>query len=206
MVGGIAAPLLAGFSLTIVAQLVIGHDQPWLAGYAIAVFALAAALLLNALQFSATALGFAATPAERLDYNPEAVSSTDILHIVRVRQWEEMDLRSRHMKRARYSYNAGLFAFLGGLGLIIVPHQSWPWPAGRLIGVIAVGLSLILEALWVFTDARWPRWLFPSTSTTEALSLSDEGMAHLFGDPVRDEIASNLRRCVELLEVMAANQ
>jgi hypothetical protein len=206
MVGGIAAPLLAGFSLTIVAQLVIGHDQPWLAGYAIALFALAAALLLNALQFSAAALGYAATPAERLDYNPEAASNTEILHIVRVRQWEEMDLRSRHMKRARYSYNAGLFAFLGGLGLIIVPHQGWPWPAGRLIGVIAVGLSLILEALWVFSDARWPRWLLPSTSTAEAPRLPDEGTAHLFGDPVRDEIASNLRRCVELLEIMAADQ
>ena len=206
MVGGIAAPLLAGFSLTIVAQLVIGHDQPWLAGYAIALFAVAAALLLNALQFSATALGYGATPTERLDYNPEAASNNEILHIVRVRQWEEMDLRARHMKRARYSYNAGLFAFLGGLGLIIVPHQSWPWPIGRLIGVIAVGLSLVLEALWVFSDAKWPPGLFPSTSTAEAPSLPGEGAAHLFGDPVREEIASSLRRCVELLEVMAADQ
>jgi hypothetical protein len=206
MVGGIAAPLLAGFSLTIVAQLVIGQDQPWLAGYAIALFAIAAALLLNALQFSATALGYAATPTERLDYNPEAASNSEILHIVRVRQWEEMDLRARHMKRARYSYNAGLFAFLGGLGLIIVPQQDWPWPAGRLIGVIAIGLSLILEALWVFSNARWPRWLLPSTSTAEAPHLPDEGTDYLFGDPLREEIASNLRRCVELLELMAADQ
>jgi len=63
-----------------------------------------------------------------------------------------------------------------------------------------------LEVLWVFSDAKWPRWLLPSTSTVQAPSLPDEGTDHLFGDPVRDEIASNLRRCVELLEIMAADQ
>jgi len=202
MVGGIAAPLLAGFSLTTIAQLVIGQDQPWLASYAIVLFALSAALLLNTLQFSATALGYAATPSERLDYNPEVASDTDILRIVRKRQWEEMDLRTRYMKRARFCYNAGLFAFLGGLGLIIVPHRSWPWPAGRLIGVIVVGLALLIEALWIFSDAKWPAWMLPSTSAAQPPDMPGEGVRYLFGDPERDEIASNLRKCVELLDQM----
>ncbi len=206
MAGGIAAPLLAGFSLTTVAQLVIGQDQPWLAGYAIALFAAAAALLLNAVQFSATALGYAATPAERLDYNPEASADHGILHTVRKRQWEEMDLRARYMKRGRISYNTGLFAFLGGLGLIIVPHRSWPWPAGRLVAVIVVGLSLILEALWIFSNAKWPRWLFPSTSAAEPPGMPDEGADYLFGDAARDDIVASLRRCVELLEQVAARR
>jgi hypothetical protein len=147
MVGGIAAALLAGFSLTTVAQLVISSYRPWLAGYAIAVFAVAAALLLNSLQFSATALAYAATPSERLDYVPEATSNAGLLGVIRRRQWEEMDLRGRYIRRARFCYNTGLLAFLGGLGLIIVPHGSGPWPAGQLIGVIAVGLALLLRQL-----------------------------------------------------------
>jgi hypothetical protein len=36
MVGGIAAPLLAGFSLTTVVQIVIGRDHPWLSDKATA--------------------------------------------------------------------------------------------------------------------------------------------------------------------------
>lgn len=203
MVGGIAAPLLAGFSLTTVAQLVIGQSRPWLADYAIVLFALAAALLLNTVQFSATALSYAATPSERLDYNPEATRDVEVLRVVRRRQWEEMDLRSRYMKRARFCYNAGLFAFLGGFGLIIVPHRNWPWPAGRLAGVIVVGLSLVVEALWVFSNAKWPKWLFPSTTAAEPPNMQGEGADYLFGDPSRDEIARNLRRCAELLEQMA---
>jgi hypothetical protein len=200
MVGGIAAPLLAGFSLTTVAQLVIGRDQPWLASYAIVPFAFAAALLLNTLQFSATALGYAATPSERLDLNPEAAFDAEILHVVRGRQWEEMDLRSQYMKRARFCYNTGLFAFLGGLGLIIVPHHDWPWPVGRLIGVIVVGLSLLVEALWILSDAKWPKWLLPSTSAAQPPNMHDHGAKYLFGDREHDEIAGSLRRCVELLE------
>src|SRR5215467_14192129 len=95
MAGGIAAPLLAGFSLTTVAQLVIGRDHPWLSDWATALFAIAAALLIYALQFSATALGYAATPSERLDYNPEAASRTELLRVIRTRQWEEMELRAK---------------------------------------------------------------------------------------------------------------
>ena len=83
---------------------------------------------------------------------------------------------------------------------------GWTSSSSASTGVIAIGLSLILEALWVFSNARWPRWLLPSTSTAEAPHLPDEGTDYLFGDPVREEIASNLRRCVELLELMAADQ
>src|ERR1700749_4262473 len=160
--GGIAAPLLAGFSLTTVAQLVIGRDHPWLSDWAVGLFAIAAALLVYALQFSATALGYAATPSERLDYNPEAAFKPDILHVIRNRQWEEMELRAKYTTRTKYCYNFGLLAFLAGLGLLLVPHQTWPWPWGRLIGVAVVGASLIIEVMWTFSNARWPKWLFPT--------------------------------------------
>jgi hypothetical protein len=114
MAGGIAAPLLAGFSLTTVAQLVIERDHPWLSDWAIALFAIAAALLVYAMQFSAMALGYAAAPSDRLDYSPEAAFKPDILRVIRARQWEKMGLRAKYTDRTKYCHNFGLLAFLGG--------------------------------------------------------------------------------------------
>jgi hypothetical protein len=183
MAGGIAAPLLAGFSLTTVAELVVGQDHPWLSDWAIALFAIAAALLVYAVQFSATALGYAATPSDRLDYSPEAAFKPDILHVIRARQWEEMELRAKYTDRTKYCYNFGLLAFLGGLGLLLVPHQGWPWPWGRLIGVIVVSISIIIEFMWILSNAGWPKWLLPTTSTISPDEMSDEGAKYLFTHP-----------------------
>jgi len=191
--GGIAAPLLAGFSLTTVAQLVIGRDQPWLSEWATASFALAAALLVFAVQLSATALGYAATPSERLDYNPEAASDREVLKLTRRRQWEEMELRWKYGSRARFCYNIGLLAFLSGLGLIIVPRSAWPWPWGRVAGVAFISISLLIEAIWILSNAKRPRWLLPNPSAVEPYHLADDGAEYLFGRHVDDEVASNLR-------------
>jgi hypothetical protein len=136
-----------------------------------------------ALQFSATVLSYSATPSERLDYSPEAAFKPDILRVIRNRQWEEMELRAKYSTRTKYCYNFGLLAFLGGLGLLLVPHQAWPWPWGRLIGVIVVGISLIIEVTWTFSDARWPNWLFPTTSRTLPDELPDDGARYLFTHP-----------------------
>jgi hypothetical protein len=55
--GGIAAPLLAGFALTTVVQIVSAERPPRLANLAVASFTVAAALLLYALQFSGPRCG-----------------------------------------------------------------------------------------------------------------------------------------------------
>ena len=183
MAGGIAAPLLAGFSLTAVTQLVIGRDHPWLSDWATALFAMAAAFLVYTVQFSATALGYAATPSERLEYSPEAAFKPEILQVIRARQWEEMELRAKYTTRTKYCYNFGLLAFLGGLGLLLVPHHAWPWPWGRLIGVTIVSISLIIEIMWITSNAGWPKWLLPTTSTISPDRLPDEGATYLFSHP-----------------------
>jgi hypothetical protein len=183
MAGGIAAPLLAGFSLTAVAQLVIGRDHPWLSDWAVALFAIAAALLVYAMQFSTTALGLAATPSERLDYNPEAAFDAEILRIVRNRQWEEMELRAKYTVRTKYCYNFGLLAFLGGLGLLLVPHHAWPWPWGRIVGVAVISVSLIIEVMWTLSNAQRPKWLLPTSGPVSPDSLPDEGAKYLFARP-----------------------
>jgi hypothetical protein len=201
--GGIAAPLLAGFSLTTVAQLVIGQDHPWLSEWATALFALAAALLVFSVQFSATALGYAATPSERLDYNPEAAFDPEVLKLIRERQWQEMDLRVKYSTRARFCYNVGLLAFLSGLGLILVPQGAWPWPWGRVIGVAVISISLLFEAIWILSNAKRPKWLLPNPTTVTPYSLPDEGAEYLF-DHRADHGIAGTEVFKELAELHAA--
>ena len=178
--GGIAAPLLAGFSLTTVAQLVIGSDHPWLSGWATAAFAVAATVLVYTVQFSATALGYAATPSDRLDYNPEAAFNPDVLRIVRERQWEEMELRAKYTSRAKNCYNIGLLAFLSGLGLILVPRHSWPWPWGQFVSVVVISVSLVTEVVWILSNARRPKWLLPTSVVVVPDDLPHGGAEYLF--------------------------
>ena len=206
MAGGIAAPLLVGFSLTTVAQLVIGKDHPWLSEWAVGLFAISAALLVYAMQFSTTAVGYAATPSDRLDYNPEAAFEPEILHTIRKRQWEEMELRAKYTVRTKYCYNLGLLAFLSGLGLILVPNDPWPWPWGRFAGVFVVGISLIIEILWTISDGKRPKWLLPTSSPVVPDNLPQEGAEYLFGSDNADDPAKNLRRCVELLDQIARSE
>lgn len=205
MAGGVAAALLAGFSLTTVAQLVIGQDHPWLSQWAIAAFAVAAALLVYALQFSATALGYAATPSDRLDFNPEAAFLPDVLKAIRARQWEEMQLRADYTVRAKLCYNFGLLAFLSGLGLILVPHQPWPWPLGRVVGVVVVSASLLIELAWTLSDGEWPKFLLPTSRDVKPDNLPDDGAYYLFARPEANEVIEGLRKCVGLLEQIASS-
>jgi hypothetical protein len=204
MAGGVASPLLVGFSLVIIAQLATSKDQPWLSDWAIAIFTTGAVLLVYAMQFSTTALGYAATPSDRLDYSPEAASEPDILRVVRMRQWEEMELRAKYTLRTKYCYNLGILAFLSGLGLIIVPDHSWPWPWGRFVSIAVVVASIIIEATWFLSDAKRPRWLLPTSNPVTPDNLPDEGAEYLFDREQTDEIAKDLRRCVELLERIAS--
>lgn len=194
MTGGFSAPLLAGFSLTTLALLVIGKDHPWLSEWAIPLFAIAAVLLVYAVQFSTMVLRYAATPSQRLDYNPEAASNSNILHTVRKWQWEEMELQAKYAVRARQCYNFGLLAFLAGLGLILVPNPTWPWPWGRFVGIAVVSASLIIEVLWIKSDGQNPKWLLPTSDPKTPDDLPREGAEYLFARDESDAIARNLDR------------
>ena len=187
MSGGIAAPLLAGFSLTTVILLLTSSDRPWLAEEAIASFSIAAVLFLNAVQYSALTLSYAATPAERLDFNPEASSDRGVLSKVVDRQWEESDTFGRAILRATFCYNVGMAGFLIGLGLCLAspPAESWPFFGwGRLIAISVIAVALLFEVVWTMSDGRWPGFMLPHTAKT-APTHSDEvyelSAAHLFG-------------------------
>jgi uncharacterized membrane protein len=102
--------------------------------------------LLYAVQFSALALGFGASPEQRLEYFPESSISDKVLAKVRKDQWSEMWLRAAYSRRAGLCYNLGLIVFLLGLGPVVVPRGRLHW--GILTALAVVAVAIALEIAW----------------------------------------------------------
>jgi hypothetical protein len=161
--GGIVAPLLAGFSLATIATISTAGVKSQLADWAIAALAVASALLLFAMQFSFMALRYGASPSERLAVNPRATKSRTALQAERELQALDFSASKWYATRAGGLYDLGLLCFLTGLLLLLVPKE---WTVGRMVAVIVTGLAVLAEMLWA--GGRWLRhragfsWLYRS--------------------------------------------
>jgi len=168
--GGVVAPLLAGFSLATIAVLVTtgwlnaskpSSDGPPHADLAVAALAVAATSFLLTMEFTFIASRYATTPAERMDWTPEAALDRDVLQAARVAQAMDRVLADSFAYRARWLYNGGLMFFLAGLGVIAVPQR---WTPPLVVAVSVAFLALIFEVWAVLL--KWPRrWhaaIFPA--------------------------------------------
>jgi hypothetical protein len=157
--GGIVAPLLAGFALATIAVLVTASEHPPCASWAILFLAASAVAFVYAMQFSFMALRYGAAPQERLDWTPEAaVDTTQALAELRREQAQDHALNKRYSRRAGIFYNLGLLGFLAGLGFVMVP-KTWSVQSVATLGVVAV--AFLAELLWILRSRGVARWLVP---------------------------------------------
>ena len=111
----IAAPLLAGFSLTAIVTLSSSQDHRGTRGdVAIAAFSVATVLMLFTLQAGIAATQRAVLPDQRAAQYPEARHMLGWMQQLRLDQWRDETLAKRLMNRCRWTYNLGIIAFLGG--------------------------------------------------------------------------------------------
>jgi MFS family permease len=147
--GGVAAPLLAGFAVTL-AGLVITAPKHFRWQNATLVFlSLAAFALVAALQFTFRARQFAVTPREMADWWPDAYGEYRQEEL----RWELREHRREYKKwanLARYAYNFGLLAFAAGFTCAIIPRGSIS--GGRLAAIILAIIAVIAEACWIAND------------------------------------------------------
>jgi hypothetical protein len=166
--GLVAAPLLAGFSLSAVLDLVKADDGGLRGDVGIAAFATAAALLVFTVQASISASRFQVSPADRIAWIPEAGNDPvwrEWLHAV---QWRDEELARRLRARAKHSYNLGIVAFLAGLVSVLVPDPG-DWQPGRIVAVAAAGLALLIELVLIAGRPRRVRAaLMPTIDDYEA--------------------------------------
>jgi hypothetical protein len=155
--GGIVAPLLAGFSLAAIATIVTGQEGPPMADWAVAAFAAAVAFLLFSMQVAFESLRQNSSPEDVLAWRPEATVSENELHLARKAQAADFGEMTRLGRLSLNMYGAGLIAFLLGVLLLMIPED---WSVAWVIGVAVTAGALALEAWWLAAN-RWRRLPHP---------------------------------------------
>jgi len=152
--GTVAAPLLAGFALTLIG-LILGLGSPEtmpLREPAVVPLLIAVVSLLACVQCTFWAKQYAVTPTQILEWWPDAESGRtgaaprqEMLrrdqrrYAVLVRRWQGV---------SAWTYDAGILALLGSLPLVLAPPPGWtqPW---RWLAVSLAGLAFLGELYWV---------------------------------------------------------
>ncbi len=174
--GGVVAPLLAGFSLaTIAVLLTTGSvnaskptgDGPPHADLAVAALALAAALFLLTMEFAFWAARYATSPQERMDWTAEAVVNRPALDQARTEQAMDRQLADYYSGRARWMYNGGLLLFFAGLGALLIP-QRWSPPFVVAAGVVFLTLAFEIWAVFLQCPRGLYSAIFPSYDDVRA--------------------------------------
>jgi hypothetical protein len=152
--GGIVAPLLAGFCLATIAVLASADPTKTpLAEWSVFCLAISGVTFLYAMQFSFLALRSGSPPSGYVDWVPDAVIRADRMATLRDEQAEDRELFRRYFARAGFFYDVGLLFFLAGLALLMVPAH---WHTSNRLAVAAVGLAVAVEFLWFLLSMGVP--------------------------------------------------
>lgn len=166
--GGVAAPLLAGFAVTMVALIVqIVDDVRW-PDVSLVLLGGAAVLLLQVVQLSARARGYAVTPAQVREWYPDIEHDPVRSGLV---DWElrhHMACWRDLVRRARWRYNVAVIMLLSGIAVMLVPKKAAELTAVRGLAIAVIAGGALIEIAAVLADwgsrapdgSAWSR--FPS--------------------------------------------
>lgn len=160
----IAAPLLAGFSITLIGVLSQAPEKFRLLGPALVALTLAAALFIMSVQCGFWARQYLWSPGEAQAWHPagtEDPGHAGQAELVRAQRRAALGYQG-WSRRAKTFYSHGLFALLFGLAAALVPHGGtasgsehapWRWTAAGIAALV-----LLFEIFWVY-GWRWSRRL-----------------------------------------------
>lgn len=154
-VGGIAAPLLAGFSFTMTSVLLTASSHPlrWL-NVALALFVAAGLVLIFAVQSAVWLQSYAAKPSDYMDWYPQNVFGSSPDSTLVKKQIDDFGKAGKWAKRTRRLYNLGILLLLGAITTAVVPPGSISLERAVVIGIGAVGF--LVELVWV-VHSRAPK-------------------------------------------------
>jgi hypothetical protein len=145
-VGTTAAPLLAGFSLTLIGLTATADSNVRWPEPTLALLLLAALLLIGAVQASFNARSWYIPLSDfltRLEATPtnrrQVVTGTYAQGLTKHKFW---------LTATRYAYNFGILFLLTGLVFVLVPEGEVSTCRYGVIALAAVGL--VLETAWLF--------------------------------------------------------
>ena len=182
--GGVVSPLVAGFSLAAIAQVVSSNTPPPRADWAIVAFTVTAAALLLAVQFSFLFVRHSATPEERLIWHPEARVHRATLERERIKQAKDHQIAQTYYARATICFNVGIVGFFAGLVMLVVPDG---WDAAGIAAVAVAGGAGAIELLAMLRGGglrlRRADWRSPRAVRGRVSELDEVSLAAFRGDP-----------------------
>jgi hypothetical protein len=149
--GGVAAPLLAGFAITMIALVVqIAGDVRW-PDVSLVLLGAAAVLLLQVVQLNARARGYAVTPSQAKEWYPDIEQHPARARVVNWELRHHLDCWRDLVRRARGRYNLAIVLLLAGIAVLLVPKRTAELTAmrGLAVGVIALGALIEVAAIAV---------------------------------------------------------
>jgi hypothetical protein len=150
--GSVAAPLLAGFAVTVIALIITAPNQFRWVNPTLILLAAAAFALIACLQFTFRARLYAVSPAEIEQWWPDFDTPMRQEQLQREQRRHLTDYE-RWADRSRWAYNFGILFFLGGFTTALIPTGSIS--GARLFLIIAAAVLVAVEAGWIARDA-WP--------------------------------------------------
>ena len=154
-VSAVASPLLAGFSLTSV--IVVSDDSNnfrW-PGAAALVLAIAAIILIGAVQCGYNARQYLWSGADALNWWPEMENDAELETLLREEQVDAFHRWEDWSKWTRRTYNYGIVALLGGLGLALPPPDATAGQGGLRWAATGVAFAACVgEVCWIVIFSR----------------------------------------------------
>jgi hypothetical protein len=144
--GGMAAPLLGGFAVTLLGLVLqVEKDMRW-PGLALFLFAAGAVLFLQVVQLHARARAFVTSLRQALEWYEDAedperidrVRAEVIQHDAAWRFW---------VRRARACYNLGIILLLCGSAVLLVPAKSSQLDSFRIAAITVILTGVLFEVL-----------------------------------------------------------
>jgi MFS family permease len=152
--GAVAAPLLAGFSVTLAALVLSAPSHFRWVSVTLVLLVIAALALIMALQFAFRARQFVVSPAEIEQWWPDA-ASPERRQMLRREQREHRAEYTTWSNSARHAYNTGILFFVAGLTSALV--RPGPISNGRLTAIALALLGVVGEFCWIANDATAKR-------------------------------------------------
>jgi hypothetical protein len=163
--GGVAAPLLAGFAVALLGLVLQVDTQMRWPGTALFLFAASAVLFLQVVQLNARARGFVVSFRQALDWYPDADDPERRARVLD-EVWQH-DAKWRFwIRRARVLYNVGIVLLLLGTAVLLVPAglrdlTFMRWSA-IVVALLGAGYELLaMLGSWLQRTDRFrpPRWV-----------------------------------------------
>jgi hypothetical protein len=175
--GSVAAPLLAGFSITVVTVVLTSSQQVRWPGIVVILATIATIALISSVQFTFWAREVAVSPEDMRRWWDDADTvSGRAFRVAEMRSFQAV--HRRYAARARYAYDGGIVALLLALGAVLVPPSAAAQPALRWAAACLAALAAVFEIVWTylarFRETRHPPALFGRLGNWLVLSTTHD--------------------------------